>query len=334
MTSLIDLSALAEDIGVAQATISRFAAPTPLLRMPTLDRQLDAEIFLKAESLQPTGSFKLRGALYAMARLQQSGATEVVAFSSGNHGIGVAYAGRCLGMTATIVVPHDAPAAKIAFIESLGGNIVSYNRQNEDRETVAATLQVQRNAPLVKPYDDWHTIAGQGTCGLEVTQQTDIEYDSAIVCTGGGGLMAGVGTILKQHSPSIRLLTAEPEGWDDHRASLALGERVAAPATGSELCDGLLAPMPGELTFAVNIANGVTGLSVTDSAVKTMMRWAWRQLGLRLEPSGAVALAALWQHQGEFGGQRVLITLTGGNVDADRFAAAIQSAGETAQPNH
>ena len=334
MTALIDLSALAEDIGVAQATISRFAAPTPLLRMPTLDRQLDAKVFLKAECLQPTGSFKLRGALYAMARLRQSGATEVIAFSSGNHGIGVAYAGRCFGMTATIVVPHDAPAAKIAFIKSLGGNIVSYNRQNEDRETVAATLQAQRNAPLVKPYDDWHTIAGQGTCGLEVTQQTDIEYDSAIVCTGGGGLMAGVGTILKQHSPSIRLLTAEPEGWDDHRASLALGKRVAAPATGSELCDGLLAPMPGELTFAVNIANGVTGLSVTDSAVKTMMRWAWRQLGLRLEPSGAVALAALWQHQGEFGGQRVLITLTGGNVDADRFAAAIQSAGKTAQPNH
>ena len=322
MTDSLDLSALAEDIGIAQATISRFAPTTPLLRMPTLDRQLDAEVFLKAECLQPTGSFKLRGALYAMARLRQSGATEVIAFSSGNHGIGVAYAGRCLGMTATIVVPQDAPAAKITFIRELGGNIVSYNRKNEDRETVAAALQARLSAPLVKPYDDWHTIAGQGTCGLEVTQQLDVEYDSAIVCTGGGGLMAGVGTILKKHFPSVRLLTAEPEGWDDHRNSFALGKRIAAPATGSELCDGLLAPIPGELTFALNCANGVTGLTVTDTAVKTMMQCTWRQLGLRLEPSGAVALAALWQHQEEFKGQRVLITLTGGNVDADRFAAA------------
>ncbi len=333
MTKTPDLLALAGDIRAAQQNISRFASPIPLLRTPALNELLGAEIYLKAECLQPTGSFKVRGALNTMAMLRKSDVAEVIAFSSGNHGIGVAYAGQCLGMRSTIIVPHDAPTAKIAFIHALGGVIVTYDRQREDREMLAAALQERYGAPIVKPYDDWHTIAGQGTSGLEVMQQTETEFDSVIVCTGGGGLMAGVGTILKDLIPPVRLFTAEPEGWDDHRTSLAEGVRTAATGVGSDFCDSLLAPTPGELTFAINVANKVEGLSATDTAVKKAMQWAWKQLGLRLEPSGAIGLAALWEHRTRFEGQQVLVTLTGGNVDEDLFTAAISSAGKTTQPN-
>jgi len=329
-----DLCKLADDIRGAQARIARFVPPTPLLRTPALDDLLEGEISLKAECLQPTGSFKIRGALNAMSALKSQGELEVIAFSSGNHGIGVAYAGQCLGMRPTIVVPHDAPTAKVAFIASLGGHIVTYDRQLDDREAVAAALHRRSGAPLVKPYDDWHTISGQGTCGLEVTKQTRTPFDSAIVCTGGGGLIAGIGTILRDYHESTSLFTAEPEGWDDHKMSFAAGERIEAGGNHSGFCDGLLAPIPGELTFKINTANDTRGLSTSEDNVKAAMLWGWRHLGLKLEPSGAVALSALLEHRDQFVGQRVLVTLTGGNVDDTLFNAALCSAGETAEPNH
>ena len=274
------------------------------------------------------------GAVNAMSSLKSQGESEVIAFSSGNHGIGVAYAGRCLGMRATIVVPHDAPAAKVAFIASLGGHVVTYDRQQEDREAVAVKLQKRSGAPLVKPYDDWHTITGQGTCGLEATKETRAPFDSAIVCTGGGGLIAGIGTILRDYHDSTSLFTAEPEGWDDHKKSFAAGERIEAGGNHSGFCDGLLAPLPGELTFKINTANDTRGLATSEDNVKAAMLWGWRHLGLKLEPSGAVALSALLEHRDQFVGQRVLVTLTGGNVDDTLFNAALRSAGETAEPNH
>ena len=334
MNDTPDLCKLADDIRGAQARITKFVPATPLLRSAALDGLLEGEIFLKAECLQPTGSFKIRGALNAMSVLKSRGESEVIAFSSGNHGIGVAYAGQCLGMRSTIVVPQDAPAAKVAFIASLGGHIVTYKRELEDRESIAASLQRRSGAPLVKPYDDWHTISGQGTCGLEALEQTRAAFDSAIVCTGGGGLVAGIGTILRDRRGSTRLFTAEPEGWDDHKMSFANRERVAARGDPSGFCDGLLAPIPGELTFKINTANGTGGLSTSEDNVKAAMLWGWRHLGLKLEPSGAVALAALLEHRNHFVGQRVLVTLTGGNVDDTLFNAALSSARETAEPNH
>ena len=322
-----DLPRLVADIDAALPRVHRYAPATPILRLPSLDAIINGQVMLKAECVQATGSFKIRGALNVLTQLSEEGADRVIAFSSGNHGIGVAYAAQCLGMTATIVVPHDAPAAKIDRIRHLGGDIVLYDRVSEDREQVASALQDKSPAPLVKPYDDWQTIAGQGTCGAEITVQIPEAIDAAIICTGGGGLAAGVGTHLRSRSPKTRIITAEPNGWHDHQLSFQSGVREGAPGDGAQWCDGLLAPIPGELTFAINQANAAEGLCVSDERIATAMKTAWRGLGLKLEPSGAVALGALLSQPELFQGQRVLVTLTGGNVDDRRFSECLVLAG-------
>lgn len=325
------LASLASEIDTAAGRIAAFSFETPLLRIPMLDRLTQGEVYLKAECLQATGSFKIRGALNVMLALRDTQAVDrVIAFSSGNHGIGVAYAGRCLNMTSVIVVPQDAPATKVDRIRKLGAEIVFYDRNTEDREEIAARLVEQQPAPLVKPYDDWDTIAGQGTCGLEALRQSSTTFDSAIVCTGGGGLAAGIGTYLRRHNPDVSIFTAEPAGWDDHRQSFTLGSRTYATGTGSQWCDGLLAPVPGELTFRINQANQATGLTASDSSIARAMLFAWQALGLRLEPSGAVALACLLANPESFKKQRLLLTLTGGNVDDVRFSEALALAREAA----
>jgi len=325
------LASLASEIDTAAGRIAAFSSETPLLRIPMLDRLTQGEVYLKAECLQATGSFKIRGALNVMLALRDTQAVDrVIAFSSGNHGIGVAYAGRCLNMTSVIVVPQDAPATKVDRIRKLGAEIVFYDRNTEDREEIAARLVEQQPAPLVKPYDDWDTIAGQGTCGLEALRQSSTTFDSAIVCTGGGGLAAGIGTYLRRHNPDVTIFTAEPAGWDDHRQSFTLGSRTSATGTGSQWCDGLLAPVPGELTFRINQANQATGLTASDSSIVRAMLFAWQALGLRLEPSGAVALACLLANPESFKKQRLLLTLTGGNVDDVRFSEALALAREAA----
>ena len=316
----IEFERFRADIDQAAARIQGFVSPSPLLRSNRLNRQLSLNLLLKAENLQPTGSFKIRGALNSILQvLRQQQVDRVLAFSSGNHGIGVAYACRLLGLFATIVIPDDAPRAKAERIRALGADIVTYCRKTEDRERVAEQLQSAAQMPLIKPYDDWHTICGQGSCAVEVIQQYRQRLDAAIVCTGGGGLIAGVGSYLKGPYPNINLFSAEPDGWDDHRLSLDRGERIAASASGSTWCDGLLAPIPGELTFRINVANQVRGFTADDNSVAEAMTLIWRTFGLRVEPSGAVALASLLSRKQQFAGQTVLVTLTGGNVDSERF---------------
>lgn len=323
-----ELSRLVTDIDSALPRVHRYAPATPILRIPLLDSLIKGEALLKAECVQATGSFKVRGALNVMTQLvADESMGRVIAFSSGNHGIGVAYAARCLGMRATIVVPDDAPLAKIDRIRRLGAETVFYNRLTEDREQVATALQAKYPAPLVKPYDDWHTIAGQGTCGAEVIQQAPEQIDAAIICTGGGGLAAGTGTYLKARSSGTRIMTAEPEGWHDHYLSFEGGARVKAPGNGSQWCDGLMAPIPGELTFLINQSNGAEGLYVSEVLISKAMKMAWQHLGLKLEPSGAVALAAVLSQPTKFHGQRILVTLTGGNVDDRRFSECVALAG-------
>jgi threonine dehydratase len=322
-----DLTRLVADIDAALPRVHLYAPATPILRLPSLDALINGQVMLKAECAQATGSFKIRGALNVMTQLSGEGTDRVIAFSSGNHGIGVAYAAHCLGMNAMILVPHDAPEAKIDRIRHLGGDIVLYDRVSEDREQVACALQNKNPAPLVKPYDDWQTIAGQGTCGAEVIAQIPEAIDAAIICTGGGGLAAGIGTYLRSRFSETRIFTAEPEGWHDHHLSFQSGMRVRAPGDGAEWCDGLLAPIPGELTFAINQANGAEGLCVSDERIATAMKTVWQCLGLKLEPSGAVALGALLSLPELFQGQRVLVTLTGGNVDDRRFSECLALAG-------
>ena len=322
-----ELVRLVADIDAALPRVHRYAPATPILKLPSLDSLIKGHVLLKAECAQATGSFKIRGALNVMTQLSSEGADRVIAFSSGNHGIGVAYAAQCLKMSATIVVPHDAPEAKVDRIRHLGGEIVWYDRLSEDREDVAKALQDKNPAPLVKPYDDWDTIAGQGTCGAEVIAQAPGAIDTAIICAGGGGLAAGIGTYLKSHYPETRVVTAEPEGWHDHYLSFQSGKRIKAPGDGTQWCDGLLAPIPGALTFSINQANDAEGLCVSDERLATAMRTAWQCLGIKLEPSGAVALGALLSRPQLFQGQRVLVTLTGGNVDDQRFSECLALAG-------
>ena len=254
----------------------------------------------------------------------------VVAFSSGNHGIGVAYAAKCLEKTAIIVVPNDAPRIKVERIKALGGEIVFYDRERESRERIATSLLQDSASTLIRPFDDWHTIAGQGTCGAEILTQYPDGIDSVVICTGGGGLAAGVGTYLKSHHPALEIYTAEPEHWADHRDSFAAGRKLALTEAAPTLCDGLMAPEPGELTFSINLLNGASGLSVCDSWVIEAMRLVWQQLGLRLEPSGAVGLACVLASPQRFEGHRVVVTLSGGNVDEPLFQRLMGSAGEAA----
>jgi threonine dehydratase len=244
----------------------------------------------------------------------------VVAYSSGNHAIGVAFAAECLGTNATLIIPKDIPQKKLERIKSFNAEIIFYDRALDNREEIGERICQERDLSLIKPYDDMHTICGQGTCGLEAVRQINTTIDAAIICAGGGGLAAGIGSYLKHVLTDINIFTAEPKGWDDHKISFERKTRVACNNNKSGICDGVLTPIPGELTFAINMQNEVSGLSVSEDGVLKTMQIAFKEFNIKLEPSGAVALACLLDHKEIFQGQKVLVTLSGGNVDEEKFA--------------
>ena len=310
-----------QEIEEAASIIHRFVEPTPILESETLNNLISGRMLLKAENFQPTGSFKLRGALNAISKLDQDQLTRgVFAYSSGNHAIGVAFAAQCLGTKATLLIPRDIPRKKLERLESFNSEIIFYDRNLDNREEIGERLCLERGLNLIKPYDDIHTISGQGTCGLEVIRQINATINSAIICAGGGGLAAGIGSYLKHTLPDINIFTAEPDGWDDHKISFVKKTRIACNNNKSGICDGVLTPIPGELTFAINMQNEVSGLSVSEDLVLKAMQIAFKEFNIKLEPSGAVALACVLGHKEIFQGQNVLITLSGGNVDEDKFA--------------
>ena len=310
-----------QEIEEAASIIHRFVEPTPILESETLNNLISGRMLLKAENFQPTGSFKLRGALNAISKLDQDQLTRgVVAYSSGNHAIGVAFAAQSLGTKATLIIPKDIPKKKLERINSFNAEIIFYDRELDNREEIGERLCQERDLNLIKPYDDMHTICGQGTCGLEAIRQINTTINTAIICAGGGGLAAGIGSYLKHALSDINLFTAEPEGWDDHKISFATKTRVACNNNKLGICDGVLTPIPGELTFAINMQNEVSGLSVSEDLVLKAMQIAFKEFNIKLEPSGAVALACLLDNKEIFQGQNVLVTLSGGNVDEEKFA--------------
>lgn len=315
-----------QDIVDAAGRVSAFARRTPLLRIAVPDSGAD-EVFVKAECLQISGSFKVRGAYNRLSRLTKSErARGVVAWSSGNHAQGVAAAAALLDISATIVMPADAPAIKTENTRRLGAEIVFYDRKTESREDIARHLCAERGAVLVPSYDDFHIIAGQGTLGLEMhaqLEEADVALDSLLVCCGGGGLIAGVSLAFQHLSPATRLYAVEPEAFDDHARSLRAGTRVSNPPGGSGLCDALLAPTPGELTWEINRHTLAGGLTVSDAEVYSAMRFGFRDLKLVAEPGGAAALAALLSRKLDFSGQRVGVVITGGNVDSHVYREAL-----------
>ena len=307
------------DIEDAAARLRPVAVRTPLLRSRHLDDALGTTVLVKPEPLQRTGSFKFRGAFNAVSK---AGGRPVVAYSSGNHAQGVAAAARLAGVPATIVMPSDAPAIKIANTRADGAEVVLYDRWTEDREAIGDAIAERTGAVLIKPYDAPATIAGQGTCGLEMAAQcreAGLTPDAAVVCCGGGGLVAGSAIALTAAFPDLAVYTAEPEGFDDTKRSLERGERVAVNPGARSICDALLAPLPGEITFAINRQRLAGGLAVSDAEVAHAMRVAFEQLKLVVEPGGAVALAAVLTGKLEVRGRIVLVVLSGGNVDLAAF---------------
>ncbi len=314
------------DVLAARGRIASRVVRTPMLRNPLLDELTGGTILLKPEPLQRTGSFKFRGATNAILQLSPAQlAAGVVTHSSGNHGQAVACAAAAVGARATVFMPQDAPRIKQDSTARWGATIRHYNRVTDDREAMTHGFAAETGATLVPPFDHPHVIAGQGTLALELCDDASaagLAMDSMLVCTGGGGLIAGCSLAMEGVSPATRMYCVEPEGWDDTARSLVAGERVAADG-GSMLCDALLAKMPGKLTFAVNRTHLAGGVAVSDAEVLAAVAFAFLHLKMVVEPGGAVCLAALLAGKFDARGKVVGAVLSGGNVDPAVFARAI-----------
>jgi threonine dehydratase len=313
----------AADVDAAAQRLAGVALRTPLVTSPVLDAVTQGRVFLKAEILQRTGSFKFRGAYNKLSSIpQHDRARGVVAFSSGNHAQGVAAAAKLLGMPAVIVMPSDAPRPKRERTAALGAEVVLYDRVRENRQTIAQEIAQKRGAALVPPYDDPLIIAGQGTAGREIIEDLaalGLVPDAVVVTASGGGLTAGIALAVKARVPEARVYTAEPEGFDDHARSFRSGAREKNAALTGTICDALMAQTPGELTFAINRTLVTEGAAVSDEEVGAAVAFAFRELKLVVEPGGAVALAALLSGKIDIKGKIAVAVLSGGNVDPGLF---------------
>lgn len=312
------------DVEDAARRLSGIAVETPLIRSRELDEIAKGSVLLKAENLQLTGSFKIRGAYNMMSRLSaEEAAAGVVAWSSGNHAQGVAAAGAMLGIQTLIVMPEDTPRIKLEGTKRLGGQPVLYDRYSEDREAIGRRLAAERKATLVPAYDHRDIVAGQGTVGLEIMRQGGAEAglpDQVLFPCGGGGLVAGSAVAIKAVSPGTGVHSVEPAGFEDTARSLEAGERLANEPTARSICDALQATLPGEVTFPINRRVLSAGLVVSDEEVRAAMRFAFRYLKLVVEPGGAVALAAVLARKIPTEGRVTVVVLSGGNVDNELFA--------------
>ena len=309
-----------DDIQAAHQRIRHQVLETPLVESKALSALNNGRVFLKCENLQHTGSFKFRGGSNAVLSLtpeqRQNG---VLAYSSGNHAQGVACAAALAGAKATIVMPKDAPAVKIANTRAHGADVVLYDRYNESREEIGSALAAETGAELIKPYDDVRVIAGQGTAGLECAHQAmgrDIQPDAMIVCCGGGGLSAGCGIAMTSVFPNITMYTAEPDDFDDFARSLGSGHRETNAPEAHSFCDAIVTPTPGEITFPLVQNNYQSGLSASDHQVREAIRLLFTHHRVIAEPGGAVAVASLMAHAKSFQGQTVVLMISGGNIDA------------------
>ncbi len=315
---MTDTTPTVSDVRQAAERIRGRALRTPLLRSNFLDELTGAEVFIKPETLQRTGSFKFRGACNAISALTQPESERgIVAVSSGNHAQGIAEAARLFGCRATIIMPSDAPASKTARTQRSGATVIAYDRMNEDRDQLAQT-HVEEGRVFIHPYNNANVIAGQGTVGLEIAEDAmaaGIGLDDMLVCTGGGGLTAGVALAIKDAFPDCRVYSCEPEGFDDYKRSLESGRIETNAKQGGSVCDAIVTPSPGRIGFAVNSKMLHGGLAASDEAALKAVALAYHELKLVVEPGGAIALACLVAHRDRFEGRKVAITLSGGNMD-------------------
>ena len=314
-------------IRAAAQRLDGHARRTPLLSSPVLDDIAGRRVFVKAECLQHTGSFKFRGGWAAVSALTDAQRRAgVVAFSSGNHAQGVALAARSHGAPCVIIMPSNAPAVKIANTRALGAEVVLYDRATEDRDAIGDRLSRDRGLTLIKPFDDPQVIAGQGTTGLEIAQQAaeaGIARADVLVCCGGGGLTSGIALALEADAPDLRARPCEPEGFDDVTCSLAAGTIQRNATTEGSICDAIVTPQPGNLTFPIMQRLCGPGIAVSDDDCLHAMALAFARLRIVLEPGGAAALAAALFHGDALNGDAVIAVATGGNVDPALFAGAV-----------
>jgi len=320
------------DIEAAATRLKGHARRTPLLSSPFLDAIAGRRVFVKAECLQHTGSFKFRGAWSAVSALApEVRAQGVIAFSSGNHAQGVALAAKLHNIPAVVVMPADAPRIKIENTSALGAEVVLYDRATEDRDAIGQNLSTARGLTLIKPYDNDMVIAGQGTTGLEIAEQATAQgvFDAdVLVCCGGGGLTSGIALALASRATGLRARPVEPAGFDDVTRSLADGMRQKNASLSGSICDAIITPTPGELTLPIMQRLCGPGIVVTDSQALQAVALAWLRLKIVLEPGGAVALAAALFHGDQIQSQDVICVASGGNVDADIFARALMTLAE------
>jgi threonine dehydratase len=323
-----DAAPTSADVFAAARRLAQQAIVTPAISNPVLNERIGATVVIKAETLQVGGAFKFRGAYNRLSQLDaEQRSRGVVAWSSGNHAQGVAAAAKRVGTRAVIVMPDDTPSIKIENTQRFGAGIVRYDRYSQDREQIGRDLAREMNAIVVPPYDDPHIIAGQGTTALELAAQTrallNRDLDVLMAPCGGGGLVAGCALALSAVSPRTAIYAVEPAGFDDTARSLQSGQRESNAPGARTICDALMPPRPGELTFPINREHLRGGLVVSDNEVLDAIAFAWRELKLVVEPGGCVALAALLHGKLDVRGKTVGIVLSGGNVEPAVYCEAL-----------
>jgi len=313
-----------EMIHAAYGRLKPVVRRTPLLSSPFLDEIAGRRVLVKAECLQHTGSFKFRGAYSALSGMEAAArARGVIAFSSGNHAQGIALAAQMHGTTATIIMPADAPEMKIANTKALGAEVVLYDRASEDRDEIGARLSEARGLTLVRPFDEPLVIAGQASVGLEIAAQCEVDEAEVLVPCGGGGLTSGVALALSEARPNWRVHPVEPEDFDDATRSLVSGKREENARRDGSICDAIITPSVGEITFPILRAHCAAGIVVSEAEALHAMALAFSRLKIVVEPGGAVALAAALFHGEKLSGDTVIAVASGGNVDAAMFARAV-----------
>jgi threo-3-hydroxy-L-aspartate ammonia-lyase len=311
-----------DDVVAAAERIAGQAHRTPVLTSRTADAELGARVFFKAENFQRMGAFKFRGACNALARFDaRQRRAGVVAFSSGNHAQAVALAASLLGMPAVIVMPHDAPAAKVAATQGYGASVVRYDRYREDREAIGSTLAEERGMTLIPPYDHPDVIAGQGTAAKELIEETG-PLDALFVCLGGGGLLSGSALAARALSPSCQVYGVEPEAGNDGQQSFRSG-RIVSIETPRTIADGAQTLHLGELTFPIIRRDVADVLTATDGELIEAMRFFAERMKIVVEPTGALGFAAARRMGAALSGKRVGVIISGGNVDLQRYAALL-----------
>jgi threonine dehydratase len=316
-----------EMIRAAAKRLHGNARRTPLLSSLFLDEIAGRKVYVKPECLQHTGSFKFRGGWSALSGMDPEKRSHgVIAYSSGNHAQGVALAARMHDVPSVIVMPSDAPALKIENTKALGADVILYDRDTEDRDEIGARLANDRGLTLIKPFNDPLVIAGQGTTGLEIAQDANdlgIQNADVLVCCGGGGFTSGIALACEADAPTLRIRPVEPQGFDDVARSLISGKIERNAATSGNICDAIITPQPGDLTFPILQRLCGPGLTITENEALKAMAQAFLRLKLVAEPGGAAALAAALYRSDDITGDAVIVTISGGNVDPVQFAQAL-----------